>query len=158
MIKSYKNGTTASHESSNTSLLNAVDVDTLSIFESNLHSAESWPTFAYVVAAHALSVVGGSVGKQFGEESEKRIADDLEFEKLAWSAARRAYETTWQSGFAFRTPEAVDGNGRFRGASDIKGGAVWALDRALEMRHKERKTEYDAQRKGKETEEDRDEL
>lgn len=158
VTKSYKNGTTASHESSNTSLLNAVDVDTLSIFESNLHSAESWPTFAYVVAAHALSVVGGSVGKQFGEESEKRIADDLEFEKLAWSAARRAYETTWQSGFAFRTPEAVDGNGRFRGASDIKGGAVWALDRALEMRHKERKTEYDAQRKGKETEEDRDEL
>ena len=62
---------------------------------------------------------------------EEEEEEDALLLRRAWASARNAYDATWNGGLAFRAPEATDDEGRFRGAADVKNGAVWALDRAL---------------------------
>ena len=120
---------------------NAADASSGVASHADLHSGERWPGFAYVVAAHAVLVTdaGGDASSfEGGEPGTNENADDADDEKAdralaraAWASARAAHDAAWTRGLAFRAPEAMDDEGRFRGASDIKNGAVWVLDRAL---------------------------
>ena len=106
---------------------------------------------AYVVAAHAVLVTdaGGDASSfeedapaEKAEATEATTRDDADraLVRAAWASARAAYDATWTRGLAFRAPEATDDEGRFRGASDVKNGAVWVLDRALTRRATEAAT------------------
>ena len=136
----------------------------------NLHSGERWPALAYVVAAHAVLVTDAalatdaSVSEVTVTETERDDADRALVRK-AWASARAAYDATWTRGLAFRAPEAMDDEGRFRGAADLKNGAVWALDRALvqkareaESRERQRKGRGEGDFLGSDVSETRDEL
>jgi hypothetical protein len=125
---------------------------------------------AYVVAAHAVLVTDAalatdaSVSEVTVTETERDDADRALVRK-AWASARAAYDATWTRGLAFRAPEAMDDEGRFRGAADLKNGAVWALDRALvqkareaESRERQRKGRGEGDFLGSDVSETRDEL
>jgi uncharacterized protein (DUF608 family) len=120
------------------------ETETEPVSNANLHSGERWPAFAYVVAAHAVLVTDDSAKRDASffdsasseeEEEEEAFLNSRDADALllrrAWASARNAYDATWNGGLAFRAPEATDDEGRFRGAADVKNGAVWALDRAL---------------------------
>ena len=121
------------------------------VSDANLHTGERWPGLAYVVAAHAVLVTdaGGDASSfeedapaEKAEATEATTRDDADraLVRAAWASARAAYDATWTRGLAFRAPEATDDEGRFRGASDVKNGAVWVLDRALTRRATEAAT------------------
>ena len=125
------------------------------VLGANLHSGERWPAFAYVVAAHAVLVTDAalatdaSVSEVTVTETETERDDaDRALVRKAWASARAAYDATWTRGLAFRAPEAMDDEGRFRGAADLKNGAVWALDRALVQKAREAENR-ERQRKGR---------
>jgi uncharacterized protein (DUF608 family) len=112
------------------------ETETETVSNANLHSGERWPAFAYVVAAHAVLVTDDYISAHdaslFDSGSpEEEEEEDALLLRRAWASARNAYDATWNGGLAFRAPEATDDEGRFRGAADVKNGAVWALDRAL---------------------------
>ena len=112
------------------------ETETEPVSNANLHSGERWPAFAYVVAAHAVLVTDDYISAHdaslFDSGSpEEEEEEDALLLRRAWASARNAYDATWNGGLAFRAPEATDDEGRFRGAADVKNGAVWALDRAL---------------------------
>ena len=118
---------------SETFLDSETEPETVFFSRANLHSGERWPAFAYVVAAHAVLVTDDSAfeASLSPEEEEEKKNADAALLRRAWASARNAYDATWNGGLAFRAPEATDDEGRFRGAADVKNGAVWALDRAL---------------------------
>ena len=148
------------------------DAREAAVLGANLHSGERWPAFAYVVAAHAVLVTDAalatdaSVSEATVTETETERDDaDRALVRKAWASARAAYDATWTRGLAFRAPEAMDDEGRFRGAADLKNGAVWALDRALvqkareaENRERQRKGRGEGDFLGSDVSETRDEL
>lgn len=53
-------------------------------------------------------------------------------EEEAWRTAWGVYRMTYEGGLWFRTPEAWDGEGRFRASMYMRPGAIWAIQQALE--------------------------
>jgi len=79
--------------------------------QSSPEAGEVWPGVTYTVAAQLI---------ELGMLTE------------AFCTAQGVYDTSMELGYQFATPAAWDEQGRFRGLSDSKGMAIWAMHHSLQ--------------------------
>jgi uncharacterized protein (DUF608 family) len=84
-----------------------------SVDTSSQQSEEVWPGIGYALAALLLH---------------------RGLDAKAWLTAEGLVRTTYERGFAFRTPEAWDADGDFRASLYMRPLAIWAMEFALRNR------------------------